>query len=94
MDIAIAGAGPGGLAAALDRCHDLGDALAHYAELRRWHVRLCQLMSLTLLRDLLVAGAAKLPGMPWLPAAMVSGQLLSPLKALDPELPAVGEVTA
>ncbi len=61
LDIAIAGAGPGGLAAALF-LHRAGhrvriikrfgapqpvfdDALERYAAMRRWHVRLYQLLS-------------------------------------------------
>lgn len=95
------------LAAALERPESIADALAHYAQLRRWHVRLYQFMSLTLtpmyqsdstvlpmLRDLVVSNASRLPYVPWLLAAMVSGQLLSPLKALELETPALREVAA
>ena len=95
------------LAAALDRTESLADALALYAQLRRWHVRLYQFLSLTLtpfyqsnspalplVRDLLVSGLARVPPMPWLLAAMVSGQLLSPLKALGLATSVLREVSA
>lgn len=95
------------LAIALDQTDDVPEALALYSQLRRWHVRLYQLLSLTLtpfyqsnstmlplMRDVVVSGLAKVPPMPWLLAAMVSGQLLSPLKTLGLETPALREVTA
>lgn len=95
------------LAAALERTESVADALALYAQLRRWHVRLYQFLSLTLtpfyqsngallplVRDVLVSGVAKVPPMPWLLAGMVSGQLLSPLKQLGLETSVLREVAA
>ncbi len=95
------------LAAALDRTESIADALALYTQLRRWHVRLYQFLSLTLtpfyqsngtvlplVRDVLVSGIARVPPMPWLLAAMVSGQLLSPLKQLGLETPVLRELAA
>jgi len=83
------------IAAAIAVGDDLDDALERYATMRRWHVRLYQLLSLTLtpfyqsdsafmpvLRDLLVGSFARIPPMPALLAAMVSGQLLNPLRTL------------
>lgn len=74
---------------------DLGNALEHYAALRRSHVRLYQAMSLTLmpfyqsasrflpiLRDLVVPIATSLPPLPQFLAALVAGKLLNPLKRL------------
>ncbi len=87
------------LTAALDASDSVSDALERYATMRRWHVRLYQLLSLTLtpfyqsdsaimpvLRDLLVGSVARVPPMPRLLAEMVAGQLLNPLRAigLDP----------
>ncbi len=87
------------LTAALDATDSLDEALERYATTRRWHVRLYQLLSLTLtpfyqsdsalmpmLRDLLVGSVARVPPMPRLLAGMVAGQLLNPLRAigLDP----------
>lgn len=93
------------LAAALGAADSLDDALGRYAALRRWHVRLYQLLSLTLtpfyqsdsavmpmLRDFLVSALGRIPPMPLLLAGMVSGQLLSPLKAIGLDPAPLGEV--
>ncbi len=74
----------------------LADGLAHYARLRRWHVRLYQALSLTLtpmyqsdsrwlpvLRDVLVPIGTTVPPLPQVLAALVAGRLLSPLKRLE-----------
>lgn len=95
------------LAAALAGAATLEAALAEYARLRRWHVRLYQMLSLTLtpfyqsdgnllplLRDGLVSAAARVPPVPWLLASMVSGQLLNPLSALRLETKLLREVAA
>ena len=71
--------------------HPLENALPRYAVQRRWHVRMYQLMSavftpmyqsgshtLPLLRDHLLAPAMRLPGVPRLLTALVSGDLLPP----------------
>lgn len=83
------------LSAALASTDDLADALGTYARLRRWHVRLYQLLSLTLtpfyqsdgallplLRDGLIAVAAQWGPVQKLLAEMVAGQLLQPLEGL------------
>lgn len=83
------------LSAALGRASSLADGLDEYARLRRWHVRLYQLLSLTLtpfyqsdgsllplLRDVLVSAAAQWSPVRSLLAGMVAGQLLGPLDAL------------
>jgi 2-polyprenyl-6-methoxyphenol hydroxylase-like FAD-dependent oxidoreductase len=83
------------LTAALEQASDINEALVLYAAMRRWHVRLYQLLSLTLtpfyqsdsrvlpvLRDWLVAIAAGVPPLRWLLARMVAGQLLDPLPRL------------
>lgn len=75
---------------------DLATGLARYAELRRWHVRLYQVLSLSLtpfyqsdsrslpvLRDVLVPIATTVPPLPQFLAALVAGRLLDPLKRLD-----------
>ncbi|MEO7221782.1 MAG: NAD(P)/FAD-dependent oxidoreductase [Devosia sp.] len=75
---------------------DLATALAHYAQLRRWHVRLYQALSLTLtpfyqsdsrwlplLRDILVPIATTVPPLPQFLAALVAGRLLDPLRRLE-----------
>ncbi len=93
------------LAAALSTADSIGDGLARYAATRRWHVRLYQFLSLTLtpfyqsdskampvLRDILVSSFGRIPPMPLLLAGMVSGQLLSPLKAVGLEPAPLGEV--
>lgn len=72
--------------------HSLAEALPRYAAMRRWHVRMYQLMStmftpmyqsgssvLPLLRDHLLAPATRLPGVPTLLTALVSGDLIPPL---------------
>ncbi|WP_298901762.1 NAD(P)/FAD-dependent oxidoreductase [uncultured Devosia sp.] len=95
------------LAEALAGAATIADALSSYARLRRWHVRLYQMLSLTLtpfyqsdgnllplLRDGLVSAAARVPPIPWLLASMVSGQLLSPLKTLRLETKPLREVAA
>lgn len=95
------------LASAIERSESVGDALALYARLRRWHVRLYQFLSLTLTpfyqsdsrvlplaRDILVSGLGQTGPMQRLLAAMVSGQLLSPMKALGLETPVLRELAA
>lgn len=69
----------------------LDEALPRYAAMRRWHVRMYQVMSalftpmyqsgsrsLPMLRDHLLAPATHLPGVPRLLTALVSGDLLRP----------------
>ncbi len=86
------------LSVALERADDLPAALGEYVRLRRWHVRLYQLLSLTLtpfyqsdghllplLRDGLVAAAAQWGPVQRLLAGMVAGQLLRPLEAIGLE---------
>jgi len=71
--------------------HSLAEALPRYAAMRRWHVRMYQVMSalftpmyqsgsrsLPLLRDHLLAPATRLPGVSRLLTALVSGDLLRP----------------
>ena len=95
------------LATALARTGEVAEALARYAAMRRWHVRLYQAMSLMLtplyqsdstilpvVRDAGVAVMGRLPLTRRLLAATVSGQLLSPLKALQLETPVLREVAA
>lgn len=95
------------LSAALEQAGSVADALAQYVRVRRWHVRLYQAMSLTLtpfyqsdstvmplMRDAAVSAMSSMPPARWLLAAMVSGQLLSPLKPLGLEAPALREVPA
>lgn len=95
------------LAGALAGAASIDEALMEYARLRRWHVRLYQMLSLTLtpfyqsdgvvlpvVRDVLVSAIAKVPPVPWLLAAMVSGQLLAPLKLLGLETKLLREVAA
>lgn len=95
------------LSSALASSGSIGDALDSYARLRRWHVRLYQMLSLTLTpfyqsdgvvlplaRDVLVSAMAKLPPVQWVLAGMVSGQLLSPLKAIGLTAKALREVPA
>ena len=84
------------LTLALRRNADIGEALEDYAQLRRWHVRLYQALSLTLtpfyqsdsrwlpvLRDILVPIATTVPPLPQFLAALVAGRLLYPLKTLE-----------
>ena len=79
------------LAHMLARHHDTSAALAAYAQARRRHVQLFQWLSyaltpfyqsdsraIPLLRDTLVSTIAKVPPMPALLAAMVSGTLFDP----------------
>lgn len=83
-----------------DHPDDLGKALAHYARLRRGHVRLYQALSaiftpfyqsdsrvLPVIRDLFVSVLAKIPPAPQLLAAIVAGALLSPIKKLELKQP-------
>jgi 2-polyprenyl-6-methoxyphenol hydroxylase-like FAD-dependent oxidoreductase len=80
------------------RMADVADALATYAWLRRWHVRVYQALSLWLtpayqsdsrvlpvLRDLAVPVAAVVPPLPQFLAALVAGRILDPFKALQLE---------
>ncbi len=93
------------LASAIETANSIAEALELYADLRRWHVRLYQLLSLTLtpfyqsdgammplVRDVLVSGMARLAPVQWLLANMVSGQMLSPLKAIGLETKALREM--
>lgn len=86
------------LTLALRRNASLAEALDDYAQLRRWHVRLYQAMSLTLtpfyqsesrwlpvLRDVLVPIATSVPPLPQFLAALVAGKLLGPLRRLGLE---------
>ena len=79
-----------------DKGNDLDAALAHYAGLRRNHVRLYQALSamftpfyqsdslvLPVIRDVFVSLLARIPPAPQFLAAMVSGSLLSPIKRLE-----------
>jgi 2-polyprenyl-6-methoxyphenol hydroxylase-like FAD-dependent oxidoreductase len=81
---------------ALRGARDLASAIEGYVKLRRWHVRLYQALSLTftpyyqsdstllpIVRDLFVSLLARIPPAPQFLAAMVAGELLSPLKALQ-----------
>jgi len=83
------------LAAALAHTADIDAALEAYCRARRWHVRLFQMLSLTFtpfyqsdaialpfLRDTLVATLARVPPMPRLLAAMVSGTLVTPIREM------------
>lgn len=76
------------------RGHDLRDALADYAAMRRWHIWSYYLISaaftpmyqsdsraLPFLRDLLLAPASRLPGIRGLLARLVAGDLVPPLAA-------------
>lgn len=79
------------LADALEGHADLSDALAAYARIRRWHIRLYQALSLGFtpfyqadggllpwVRDHILGKVARLPFAPRLLAATVSGVLLDP----------------
>lgn len=72
--------------------YPLDEALPRYAAMRRWHVRMYQWMSalftpmyqsgsrtLPLLRDHLLAPSTRVPGVPRLLTALVSGDLLPPV---------------
>ena len=80
------------------------DALARYAAIRRWHVRLYQALSiaftpfyqsdsdvLPVIRDVFVSGLARIPPAPQFLAAMVAGSLLSPIRRLGLKRPPVLE---
>ena len=88
------------LASALSREAELGDALAAYAAMRRWHVRLYQTLSalftpfyqsdsrvLPILRDRLFQTASGLPGVPRLLANLVAGTLGDPLGRIERQAP-------
>lgn len=90
------------LSAALASHVDLDAALDAYCRVRRWHVRLFQMLSLAFtpfyqsdgrmlpfLRNTLVATVAKVPPAPAVLAAMVSGTVLDPVRriGLAGELP-------
>ena len=79
---------------------DVQRAVARYAALRRWHVRLYQALSamftpfyqsdsrvLPVVRDLFVSVIARIPPAPQFLAAMVAGSLLSPIRTLELEKP-------
>lgn len=83
------------LAVSLERNETIETALENYTALRRWHVRLFQILSLALtpfyqsdgaliplVRDTLVSTIAKMPPMPAILASMVAGTLIDPLKPL------------
>jgi 2-polyprenyl-6-methoxyphenol hydroxylase-like FAD-dependent oxidoreductase len=88
------------LAHALGSCDELTDALAGYCAARHLHVRLFQALSLAFtpfyqsdsrlvpfLRDTLVASVAKVPPMPAMLAAIVSGMIGGPLRRVGLEEP-------
>lgn len=100
--------GQGANMALLDACAlafalrggDVVSGLARYAKLRRRHVRLYQMLSLSftplyqsdsrwlpMLRDLLVPMATTVPPLPQFLALLVAGQLLDPLPALELRAP-------
>lgn len=92
------------LALALAETGSVADALALYARLRRWHVRLYQWLSLTLtpfyqsdsrvlpvIRDLLVSVIGRVPPAPQILALMVAGKLLNPMNRLGLKSPALLE---
>lgn len=79
------------LARALQR-HPLDEALPAYARMRRWHLRVYQLLSaaftpqyqsgshvLPYLRDWLLAPLSMTPPLPWILSHLVAGNLLPPL---------------
>lgn len=83
-----------------DHPDDLSRALARYAALRRWHVRLYQALSamftpfyqsdskvLPVVRDIVVSAIARIPPAPQFLAAMVAGSLLSPIRTLELKKP-------
>jgi 2-polyprenyl-6-methoxyphenol hydroxylase-like FAD-dependent oxidoreductase len=83
------------LAFAIESAADISSALAAYVQMRRWHVRLYQVLSSTLtplyqsdstiypvLRDLGAGSLARIPPLPWLLAKLISGQLLLPRNPL------------
>lgn len=94
------------LAMALDQAGDLDAALARYAQLRRWHVRLYQAASrmftpfyqsdsamLPLIRDRVVPPLARLPGIDRMLALLVSGLIGGPLRRLGLKEPAIAAET-
>jgi 2-polyprenyl-6-methoxyphenol hydroxylase-like FAD-dependent oxidoreductase len=89
------------LAHALSTTDSLGDAGRAYARMRRSHVRLYQAMSryltpfyqsdsaiIPLARDTLVSTVARIPPMPTVLAALVSGTLIDPLRPIGLKLDA------
>ncbi len=83
------------LAEALERQSNLEAALAEYARLRLWHIRLYQLASwaftpayqsertaFAMLRDFVMSPLSRLPPAPQILAALVAGQLGAPLSAM------------
>lgn len=83
------------LARALERQSDLANALGEYARMRLWHIRLYQLASwlftpayqsdsaaLAWVRDAVAAPLSRTPPGPQLLAALVAGQIGSPLRAM------------
>ncbi|WP_336886244.1 hypothetical protein [Devosia sp. SL43] len=83
-----------------DHPEDVQRAVAHYARLRCWHVRLYQALSamftpfyqsdslvLPVIRDVLVSAIARVPPAPQFLAAMVAGSLLSPVRKLGLKKP-------
>lgn len=83
------------LAHALAKTGDIAGALEHYAQSRRWHMRLFQALSaaftpfyqsdsvaLALIRDRLVPRIARIPPAPQFLASMVSGTVIDPFKPI------------
>jgi 2-polyprenyl-6-methoxyphenol hydroxylase-like FAD-dependent oxidoreductase len=83
------------LARALETQTDLATALGEYARLRLWHIRLYQAASwmftpayqsdslaLAWLRDWIMGPLSRLPPAPAILAALVAGQIASPLHAI------------
>jgi len=83
------------LSHALARTARIDDALEAYARARRWHVRIFQMLSLSLtpfyqsdstalpfIRDWMVAALAKVPPGPQFLAAMVAGTVVDPFKRI------------
>lgn len=89
---------------ALRESDSVADALDRYVRLRSAHVRLYGLLSawltpfyqsdsllLPILRDVLIASAARVPPTPRLLTALVSGTLLDPLERLGLSVPVWGD---
>jgi 2-polyprenyl-6-methoxyphenol hydroxylase-like FAD-dependent oxidoreductase len=83
------------LAYAFEKNSSVEGALEVYAEIRRWHMRLFQMLSLAFtpfyqsdsaalafIRDRLVSSIARVPPAPKVLAAMVSGTVLDPFKSI------------
>ncbi|MDX2235682.1 MAG: hypothetical protein NW200_14380, partial [Hyphomonadaceae bacterium] len=83
------------LSAALSAHAERADALAAYARMRRWHVRLYQAASylftpvyqsdgvvLPFLRDRIVGPLSQVPPAPQILAALVAGAIGAPLRAI------------